>query len=249
MFEPTRVLVYPQAGDTLSFVLQTEGFEVGLATSNYRVPATCASCDGPRQTSVVVQTSRRSGNVTTILRMRMPYCKRCAARVPGAGWRMMLLYCAVTLLAVALPGLASFVASGGDMLIVAGAGAGVAALLSLPLALVLLPKKPDAPATARGEAVSLTRYQESGDVTVFCTNGAWAQKLAAGNHTSARQTSRLRLVEPLAVAWGFALAGGLVFMTWYYVENPPQKTPPPAAGQKPAPKPAAPAPAPAPKKR
>jgi hypothetical protein len=78
-------------------------------------------------------------------------------------------------------------------------------------ALVLAPGKPRSPATARGAAVWMSRYDAEG-VGVFCTNRVWAERLAAANRSSVRETSKLRLMGPGAVAWGAAVAVGAVLL-------------------------------------
>lgn len=168
--------------------------------------------------------------------MKMPYCRACAARVPRAGWRMMLLFSLVTIAAAGLPAAAAIVGVAGvSGTLLAAAGAGAALLVAIVAALLFLPPKPRSPATARGEAVSVTRYNESDDFVVFCTNGAWAERLAAANQTPAQPATRLRLVESIAVGWTLVLAGGMTFMTWYAAEYPAPARPPtaPAASARP----------------
>lgn len=217
-------------------MIKTEGWTIALRSSDHRTPSACASCNGPRQTAVVLQTSKRSGNITTILRMKMPYCRACAARVAGAGFRMMALFCLVTLLAIFLPGAAGLVDVGMAPLLLAIVGAVVALVLALPAALIFLPKLPGAPATARGEAVTVTRYDDiGGGLDLFCTNGAWAQRFAAANQVPATPTTRYRLVELLAVGWTLVLAAGMVVMVGYAAEHPPARpTGAPAANTVPA---------------
>ncbi len=206
-------------------MIRTDGWTVPLQGTSHDTPNMCASCNGPRKTSVVLQTSRRCANITTILRLKMPYCQACAARVSGAGVRMMVLFCLVTTLAVALPGAAGLLEVGIAPLLVALAGGALAVLLSVGTALVLLPKKPSGRATARGEAATVTRYDDAGMVDVFCTNGEWAQRLAASNGVLAAPTRRYRMVESMAVAWGTVLAGTMVGMVAYAGENPPAAKP------------------------
>lgn len=202
-------------------MMQTTGFTVALTGSDHEKPNTCASCNGPRTTSRVLQTSKRDGNVTTILRMKMPYCGPCASRVTGAGVRMMVLFCLVTVLAVALPGAAGLFSVDVAPLIVALGGATAAVVLSLGAALLLYPRIPTSPATARGEAVTVTRYDDSGNVSLFCTNREWAERLAASNRAQSTPTVRYRLVESIALVWALVLAGGMVGMVGYAAENPP----------------------------
>lgn len=214
--------------------MRDQGFEVAIRGGDYRVPATCASCNAPRKTSVVLQTSRQSGNITTILRMRMPYCASCAARVPGAGFRMMALFSFVTVVAVVLPGLAGLVSiDGASVTAVAAGGAVIALVLATLAALVIPPGAPAPPATARGEAVTVKSYAESGDLVLFCTNGAWAERFAAGNTAPMRPGSRLRLVAPLAVAWCATLGIAMTTLAWYGEEMAPHKRSPAAAPAKP----------------
>ena len=202
-------------------MIRNEGWTVPLGNSGYATPPTCASCNGPRKTQVVLQTSKRSGNVTTILRMKMPYCDACAARVSGAGIRMMVLFCVVTTVAIGLPGAAGVVDLGAAPLLVAAGGGGVAMLLTVAAALVMLPKKPAGSATARGEAATVSRYDDAGNIDIFCTNGEWAQRLATANRTQATPTTRYRLIEILATVWGTVLAASMVGLVGYAAEHPP----------------------------
>jgi hypothetical protein len=204
-------------------VIKTEGWTIALRSSDHRTPNACAGCNGARQTSVVLQASKRSGNITTILRMKMPYCRSCAARVAGAGFRMMALFCLVTVLAIFLPGAAGLVDLGISPLLLAVGGGALAFVLSIPAALIFLPKLPGAPATARGEAVTVTRYNDAGNLDLFCTNGAWAQRFAAANEVPATPTTRYRLVELIAVGWAFVLAASMVVMVGYAAEHPPAR--------------------------
>ena len=228
-------------------MLKTEGWTIALRSSDHQTPNACAGCSGARQTSVVLQASKRSGNITTILRMKMPYCRPCAARVAGAGFRMMALFCLVTVLAISLPGAAGLVDVGVAPLLVAVGGGALAFVLSVPAALIFLPKLPGAPATARGEAVTVTRYNDDGRLDLFCTNGAWAQRFAAANQVPATPTTRYRLVELIAVGWAFVLAAGMVVMVGYAAEHPPARpTAAPAQPVTPSPPAKSPAKPPAP---
>lgn len=212
-------------------MIRSQGWAVALEGNAHHKPRTCASCGAPRKKQVVLQTSRRSGNVTTILRMQMPYCTPCASRVRGAGIRMMVLYAFVTAAMVVVPSVAGVAAHevGVEPLSLAVAAVAVTFLVSLVATLVLLPKMPAAPATARGEAASVTQYHESGRVDLFCTNADFAQKLAVANRAVITPASRFRFVELGALAWSAVLAIGMVAV---FVEAPAHA----GAGGKEAPK-------------
>jgi hypothetical protein len=225
-------------------VVKNEGWTIALPSRDHRTPNACASCNGPRETSVVLQASKRSGNITTILRMKMPYCRACGARVAGAGLRMMLLFCLVTVLSIVLPGAAGLVDVGAAPLLVAIGGGALAFVLGVGAALVFLPKRPAPPATARGEAVTVTRFDDGGRLDLFCTNGDWAQRFASANQVSATPATRYRLVELIAMGWSFVLATAMVVMVGYAAEHPPARPAPAAAPSAPA-SPSAPAKSPA----
>jgi len=142
--------------------------------------------------------------------MNMPYCDPCAARVRGEGLRTMALYAVVTLLAVGLPGVAALAPLGPEPIVLAGGAAGAAVVVSIVAALVLLPKVPVAPATARGEAVTVTRYDDAGSVDLFLTNASFAERLAAANNAPLRRSNKLRFVELGAMFWAATLAVGMV---------------------------------------
>jgi hypothetical protein len=95
-------------------------------------------------------------------------------------------------------------------------------------------------------------------VRLFCTNQAWAEKLAAANRTSVRPRNLTRARGPIAVAWAGLLSLAMVALVWQqgtaYARSkakigdpaPPQAALPPAAAEPaPARMPSASAPTPA----
>jgi hypothetical protein len=190
------------------FDVRTTGWEVDISSEQYRCPPLCASCLGPSQASVEIGSARATGaRERQYIRLLMPYCHACAARVRWGGRMMMLLFSVVTLAALVLPVLVLAFSGGGPGM--KAAGAAVAVVVGIIAALVLTPWQPPLPATARREAVWISRYDHKG-IGLFCTNRAWAEKVAAANRSSVRETSTLRMMGPVAMTWTAVVAVGAV---------------------------------------
>jgi len=203
-----------------------KGWTVDLGScSTYAAPRCCASCLGPQEVEVKAQTSQKSGNIRTTLTMSFPYCQICAKRAVLEKLRRAVILVIAGLLGAGLPAGAWFL----DVPVPAWARIVAAIALTAPIALLLAlatrPSKPNAPATARGEAVALLNTHGS----VLCTNPQFAWLLAQANGRQPREGTLWFTTEVLSPLTA-GVMGVLLLVCWAkYGDAIPPSSPPPRA--------------------
>jgi hypothetical protein len=180
-----------------------QGWLVQLPLHGYSTPPRCASCCGPKETEVFVQTTEKQERSRVTLTMGFPYCLSCAKRLAHERLRGALVIAGSLVIGVALALAFAFA----NVLVGLAIRAAIAAVLgvaaALALALATRPPLPPPPASARGDAVILRGT--SG--LVLCTNQEFAQSLAQANRTVATPGSKWMTSATWAV-FAVLLGGG-----------------------------------------
>lgn len=169
--------------------MATEGRIVKISSSSFRTPPTCCSCGAPQQTEIEAKHSQKSGNVTTTLRMSIPYCQPCAERAKSFKTKKMLAPLIPLAFALVIGGLVFAVpaiplVAGLVIALVVGAGGSIGAAIGLR------PPMPVAPATARGEGARILSFSDNNQVTLYCTNPAWGDAFAQANGVQPKAKSK-----------------------------------------------------------
>jgi hypothetical protein len=201
--------------------MRIHGWEVTIDYEGVRIPCQCANCGGPKELFVATGAGRGTGwfsRSVVRLTLHMPYCRACAERMHATGLRVVALSTLVTLLGIVLPGAGLVLLKlRYDALPASFAAAAVAIVGATVAAFVLGQKRPVAPATSTLDAVSIESFENVAPPAVctarlFCTNQAWAERLA--NVTTARPATVTRARGPIAVAWCAVLAAAMVALVW-----------------------------------
>lgn len=195
------------------------GWSVDLSTGSYKTPGTCASCMGPNETQVKATATEKVGNVRRTLTMHFPYCQACARRVASEHTRGILVGVVAALVGVAAPAVAWFAEDRIDPAIGMTAAFAAVALFGVGLAYATRPALPEAPATARGEAVMLLGTYGK----VLCTNEQFASLLARANNLTPKPDKKWMTVEMWAPLVG-VLVAFFVFACW--LKTPSRPSPP-----------------------
>ena len=182
--------------------MSIKGWLVQLPLHGYSTPPRCASCCGPKETEVFVQTTEKRERSRITITMGFPYCLSCAKRLAHERLVGSLVIGVALALAFAFANVLVGLAIRTAIAAVIGAAAAHA------LALATRPPMPPPPASARGDAVFLR--DTSG--LVLCTNQEFAQSLAQANRTAAKPGSKWMTTATWAVfavlcGGGAAIAG------------------------------------------
>jgi hypothetical protein len=206
----------PQVGGPYrqAYAPAQEGREVVLQSSTFTMPASCASCRGPKQ--VTLNASHRQSRAVrgTVTRtFAIPYCGPCAARITANhkqglkfGWLALLMTVVLAALGFAVPGLPGVVLVGFPTLAVIGFAVAVMTNLA--------PKAPPPPATSSGPAVRLTSFKKDKSV-LYCTNAAWAGEFAQANGVNATPRNRRETFGRGSLTIGLLLAPGAALGVWF----------------------------------
>ena len=190
------------------------GREVVLQSSTFTMPASCASCRAPKQTTL--SASRRQSRAVrgTVTRtFAIPYCNACAARCVATqkqstrfGWLAFLMTVLLACLGFAVPGLPGLVLVGLPTLAVVG--------FAIAAKTTWAPKPPPAPATTSGAAVRLTSFKKDRSV-LYCTNAAWAGEFAQASGVTATPRTRRGTFARGALTVGLLLTPAAALGVWF----------------------------------
>jgi hypothetical protein len=166
-----------------------QAHDVVLQANTFTMPARCASCGAPKETTRNVSRTQSRGARGKVTRtFAIPYCAPCAARVKATASKGLLLGLATFGIALVTAAF-NFAVPGLPLIVLVG----VPLLASVAFAVVamtkLAPRPPAPPAVGIGEAVRLVSFKGERSV-LYCANPTWAQAFAQANGVSAVPTNR-----------------------------------------------------------